>query len=155
VSRAVTKTSITPLLSAAALACTIALSACSKPAPEAADAKVAEAAHGSSSAGLPNGNAAMGKTLATTKGASGQACVDCHGADGNAPIDASYPKLGGQYADYIEHALQAYRGGTRGGSPTTDLMASQAKALSDQQIADLAAYYAGTPGQLRDLHGAD
>ena len=81
--------------------------------------------------------------------------MDCHGADGNAPIDASYPKLGGQYADYLAHSLQAYRSGARGGSPTTDLMASQAKDLNDQQIADLAAYFGGVGGQLRDLHNAN
>lgn len=145
-----TKTSLTLL----ALACALALSACGgSEAP--AEGHAADPAHASSSAGLPAGNIAAGKTLASTKGASGQACVDCHGADGNAPIDASYPKLGGQYADYLGHSLQAYRSGDRGGSVTTDLMASQAKGLSDQQIADLAAYYASVKGQLKDLHGAE
>ena len=147
-----TKTSMTLL----AIACALALSACGKQEPAAEGAgHQAEAAHASSSAGLPHGDAAAGKALAAKKGASGQACVDCHGADGNAPIDASYPKLGGQYADYIAHSLQAYRSGARGGSPTTDLMASQAKDLSDQQIADLAAYFGGATGQLRDLHNAN
>jgi len=146
-----TKTSMTLL----ALAASVALAACSKPAPEPASDKAAEAAHGSSSAGLPHGDAAAGKKMATTKGESGQACVDCHGAEGNAPIDASYPKLGGQYADYLAHSLQAYRSGARGGSPTTDLMASQAKTLSDKQIADLAAYFGSSPSQLRDLHNAN
>lgn len=143
-----TKTSMTLL----ALACALALSACGKQAEHPA---AAETAHASSSAGLPHGDAAAGKALAAKKGASGQACVDCHGADGNAPIDASYPKLGGQYADYIAHSLQAYRSGARGGSPTTDLMGSQAKDLSDQQIADLAAYFGGVQGQLKDMHGAN
>ena len=147
-----TKTSMTLL----ALACALALSACGKQEASAEGAgHEAEAAHASSSAGLPHGDAAAGKSLASKKGASGQACVDCHGADGNAPIDATYPKLGGQYGDYIAHALQAYRSGARGGSPTTDLMASQAKELSDQQIADLAAYFGSAPSQLRDLHGAN
>lgn len=148
-----TKTSMTAL----ALACALALSACGKQEDHATEAPGhdAEAAHASSSAGLPKGDAGAGKALASKKGASGQACVDCHGVEGNAPIVPSYPKLGGQYADYIEHALQAYRSGDRGGSPTTDLMASQAKALSDQQIADLAAYFAVATSTLRDLHGAD
>ena len=66
----------------------------------------------SSSAGLPAGNIEAGMKLATTK-RNGPACVDCHGAEGNAPIDKSYPKLGGQYSDYIEHALLAYRKGDR------------------------------------------
>jgi cytochrome c553 len=79
------------------------------------------------------GNIEAGMKLAMTKRA-GFACVDCHGAEGNAPTDKSYPKLGGQYADYIEHALLAYRKGDRDNS----LMSPQAKELTDQQIADLA-----------------
>ena len=146
-----TKTSMTLL----ALACALVLSACGKQEAAAEGAGHEAKAPASSSAGLPDGDPVAGKALATTKGASGQACVDCHGADGNAPIDASYPKLGGQYADYLAHSLQAYRSGARGGSPTTDLMASQAKDLSDQQIADLAAYFGGATGQLRDLHDAN
>jgi cytochrome c553 len=77
--------------------------------------------------------------------------VDCHGAEGNAPIDATYPKLGGQYHDYIAHSLQLYRDGDRSGSPTTDLMGSQAKDLTDQQIADLAAYFGSRESKLHDL----
>ena len=137
-----------------AIACSLALSACGGK-EEAAEGHGAEAAHASSSAGLPKGDIEAGKALASTKGASGQACVDCHGAEGNAPIDASYPKLGGQYHDYIAHSLQAYRSGNRSGSPTTDLMASQAKELTDQQIADLAAYFNSAPTHLRDLHDAN
>lgn len=142
-----TKTSMTLL----ALACALALSACGGK----QEAHPATDAHASSSAGLPEGDFAAGKALASKKGSTGQACVDCHGAEGNGPIDASYPKLGGQYADYIEHSLQAYRSGDRGGSPTTDLMGGQAKSLTDQQIADLAAYFAGATSQLRDMHGAN
>lgn len=140
-----------------ALAVAIALSACGGTDAPADDAHAAkpEAAHVSSSAGLPKGDAAAGKTLASTRGASGQSCTDCHGADGNNPIDDTYPKLGGQYHDYLGHALQAYRSGDRGGSVTSDLMANQAKALNDQQIADLSAYYASAPSQLRDLDGAN
>ena len=104
----------------------------------------------SSSAGLPDGNVAAGQKLATVKGASGQACVDCHGAAGNAPIDPSYPLLAGQYADYIAHTLLGYRDGRREHA----LMSQQAKGLSDQQIADLAAYFAAQRGKLRDLEGA-
>lgn len=136
------------------IACSLALCACGGN-HEAAAGQGAEAVHASSSAGLPTGDIATGKTLASTKGATGQACVDCHGAEGNAPIDASYPKLGGQYHDYIAHSLQAYRAGSRSGSPTTTLMASQAKELTDQQIADLAAYFNSVPTQLRDLHNAN
>lgn len=134
-----------------AIACALALGACGG----SQEAGEGHAAKASSSAGLPTGDIAAGKTLASTRGASGQACVDCHGAEGNAPIDASYPKLGGQYHDYIEHSLQAYRSGARSGSPTTDLMASQAKELTDQQIADLGAYFGSVHTELRDLHNAN
>ena len=104
----------------------------------------------SSSAGLPDGNISAGEKLASTKGkATGQSCVDCHGAEGNAPIDPSYPKLAGQYGDYLAHSLTNYRNGKREHA----LMSSQAKNLTDQQIADLAAYFGSRKGSLQDLHG--
>ena len=52
------------------------------------------------------------------------------------------PKLGGQNADYLEIALQGYRRGTRS-HPT---MHAQASSLSDQDIADVAAYLASREG---------
>ncbi len=129
----------------------LALAACSQSetgAGEAADGHAA--ASRSSSAGLPPGRVAAGEALANVKGpATGQSCIDCHGADGNAPIDGTYPKLGGQYADYLAHALQAYRSGSRDHA----LMTPQSTHLSDQDIADLAAYFSSRPAQLRDLHG--
>ncbi len=116
----------------------------------AADPGHASGEHGSSSsAGLPQGRIAAGEQLANSKGkATGQSCIDCHGADGNAPIDPGYPRLGGQYGDYLAHALQAYRSGDR----EHMLMSPQAAGLSDQDIADLAAYFGSRPSQLRDLH---
>ena len=143
-------------LAIALLAAATALAGCSPAGQTPAEHSSADrsAGHTSSSAGLPAGHAAAGEKLAGTKNAkTGQACVDCHGAGGNAPIDPTYPKLGGQYHDYIAHSLQMYRDGDRAGSPTSDLMAGQAHGLSDQQIADLAAYFGAQPTQLRDLHG--
>jgi cytochrome c553 len=126
--------------------------ACSKESTEASAENPGHASgqHGSSSsAGLPKGHIAKGEELAKAKGqATGQSCVDCHGAEGNAPIDDTYPKLGGQYGDYLAHALQAYRSGDRQHA----LMSPQAAGLSDQDISDLAAYFASRPSQLRDLH---
>ena len=133
---------------AIALSAALALAACSgQGGSHAADGDTPQA---SSSAGLPDGRIAVGEQLANAKGkATGQSCIDCHGPDGNAPIDASYPKLGGQYADYLAHALQQYRKGERQHA----LMTPQAAGLSDQDISDLAAFFASRPGQLRDLHG--
>jgi cytochrome c553 len=127
----------------------LALGACSKEEAPAHEAAGAEHAPQSSSAGLPVGDIEAGKQLAAAKSATtGQACVDCHGAEGNAPIDPTYPKLGGQYGDCIAHALLAYRKGDR----VHPLMASQAKDLTDQQIADLGAYFQSLPGHIVDLH---
>jgi len=130
----------------------LALAACSsQESPSVTEGEGGEAAEApkSSSAGLPAGDAEAGMKLATTKNATtGQACVDCHGAEGNAPIDPTYPKLGGQYADYITHALLAYRKGDREHA----LMGSQAKDLTDQQISDLGVYFATAPSHIADLH---
>lgn len=132
-----------------ALATTAALSACSggdTPA-EHSSADRYEG-HTSSSAGLPAGHIDAGEKQSQAKGkATGQSCIDCHGAEGNAPIDPTYPKLGGQYHDYLAHSLEMYRDGDR----QHPLMSQQAKELTDQQIADLAAYFGSRPTQLHDL----
>jgi cytochrome c553 len=76
-------------------------------------------------------------------------CAACHGADGNAEVDPQYPRLAGQYADYLAQALREYRSGER----KDPIMAGFAGTLSDQDIEDLAAYYSRLPGHLLDLHG--
>jgi cytochrome c553 len=131
-----------------ALFAAVGLSACggSEPAgqAEAAEAPVQKPA----SASLPSGNAAAGEKLANTKmGANNQACTECHGPQGNHPNAEDRPKIGGQYHDYIAHALQAYRAGDR----TNITMTGQAKDLSDQQIADLAEYFGAQPSEINDL----
>jgi cytochrome c553 len=74
----------------------------------------------------------------------GQTCTGCHGIPGSFNANPAYhvPKLGGQNADYLEVALQGYRRGTRG----HDTMQAQASTLSDQDIADVAAYFASFQG---------
>ncbi|WP_297834449.1 cytochrome c [Thermomonas sp.] len=134
-----------------AAACALVLSACgTSGAPEHA----VDGGNATVPARLPDGNIEAGRTLATKGEGSTAACVSCHGAEGNAPLADMYPKIGGQYGDYIAHALQAYRSGARSGG-TGEVMAAQAKGLSDQQIADLAAYFASVPPQLRDLQNAN
>ena len=136
-------TAVTAQRLAIALSAALALAACSgQGGAHAADADTPQA---SSSAGLPNGRIAVGEQLANAKGkATGQSCIDCHGPDGNAPIDSTYPKLGGQYADYLEHSLQGYRDGRREHA----LMSSEAAGLTDQQIADIYAFLQALPGKL-------
>lgn len=67
-------------------------------------------------------------------------CAACHGADGKA-IQPAYPNLAGQHASYIAKQLTDYRDGNR----VNALMSGQAANLSDEDIQDLAAYYAEMP----------
>lgn len=75
-----------------------------------------------------------------------QVCQSCHGRTGNESLMESYPKLAGQHEDYLVHALKAYRSGDRNNA----VMAGFAGQLSDQDIADLAAWYSAQEG-LSDL----
>jgi cytochrome c553 len=65
------------------------------------------------------------------------ACAGCHGPDGNSPADM-WPKIAGQVSEYIVKQLQDFRDGRR----RNDQMSPQARSLSDQDIRDLAAFYA-------------
>ena len=76
-------------------------------------------------------------------------CSSCHGADYNSPIDPSYPKLAGQHADYLEHALIAYQRGANGSNGRGNaIMAGMAKPLSKAEVRDIAAYLSSLPGSL-------
>ncbi|WP_319535914.1 c-type cytochrome [uncultured Vibrio sp.] len=79
--------------------------------------------------------------------AKSQTCVACHGADGNSAI-AMYPKLAGQHAKYLEKQLQDLKlGMTSGGKQGRydPVMSGMAMPLSDEDIADLSAYFASLP----------
>lgn len=68
-------------------------------------------------------------------------CIGCHGIPGykaGYPEVYQVPMLGGQSAKYIENALNAYKKGER----KNPSMRGIAAGLSDQDIADIAAYYA-------------
>lgn len=79
------------------------------------------------------GDAAAGEAIAAT-------CAGCHGADGKA-ILPEYPNLAGQHASYLAKQLTEYRDGAR----VNALMTGMAAALTDQNILDLAAFYAAMP----------
>ena len=70
------------------------------------------------------------------------ACAGCHGVDGNA-TSPQYPKLAGQHELYLVKALRAYQTGRR----KDPLMKPLVAHLSEQDIEDLAAYYAGQKQQ--------
>lgn len=85
---------------------------------------------------------AAGKAKAT-------ACAACHGADGNKTLDGSYPKLAGQYPEYLAKAMREYKSGKRKNA----VMGAQAQGLSDKDIANLADFYGSLKPQIHDLSG--
>lgn len=78
----------------------------------------------------------IGKTLSNT-------CVACHGQNGISQVPI-YPNLAGQKEQYLAASMKAYKNGNRTGGQAA-LMVPQAKNLSDEDIANLAAYYASLP----------
>ena len=77
---------------------------------------------------------------ATGSAEAGQAksavCMACHGPDGNSP-SPEWPSIAGQHSSYIVHQLQSFKSGAR----QNDLMSPMAMILSDEDMADLAAYF--------------
>jgi cytochrome c553 len=69
-------------------------------------------------------------------------CAACHGAEGRETVTPDVPRLAGQKAPYVEQVLQDYRSGARKHA----VMQAQAAPLADEEIAALAAYYAGQAG---------
>ncbi len=82
---------------------------------------------------MAEGNAEAGKAKAAV-------CASCHGADGIA-LMPTYPNLAGQNEEYLVLALQAYRSKERQGGNAA-LMHAMSANLSDEDINDLAAYFA-------------
>jgi len=77
-------------------------------------------------------------------------CASCHGANFNTPIDPSYPKIGGQHADYLFVALKSYKNDAnavvgRGNA----IMAGMAKQYSNAELKQIANYLASVPGDLK------
>jgi len=65
------------------------------------------------------------------------ACGACHGADGNS-VNPQWPSIAGQNATYLANTLRAFQNGTR----SDVLMTGQAQSLNEQDIENLAAYFA-------------
>lgn len=82
------------------------------------------------------GDAENGEALSQSK-----YCISCHGYRGVSQL-GKWPNLAGQREAYLVGALKEYRDGKRGG-PNAAAMEAMATDLSDDEIADLAAFYAG------------
>ncbi len=89
----------------------------------------AQAPHQSDAASA--GDPARGETLTAT-------CIACHGPQGRSP-NPMFPNLAGQHALYLARSLKSYRDGGRTSNPMLTLITED---LSDQDIEDIAAFYA-------------
>ena len=72
------------------------------------------------------------------------ACAACHGQKGNSPNNPIWPKHAGQNASYIAKQLKDFKSGAR----QDDTMSPMAVPLSEQDILDLAAYFASLPTKI-------
>jgi cytochrome c553 len=89
------------------------------------------------------GDAAKGQEIA------GKVCAACHGPDGNSPL-AVNPSLAGQHAEYLYKQLSNFK--SKDGKPAernNAVMAGMAAGLSDDDMKNLATYYAGQTARPR------
>jgi cytochrome c553 len=77
-------------------------------------------------------------------------CALCHGPEGES-ASAIYPRLAAQHPDYLQKQLKDFRDGRR----KSDTMADMAKDLTDEDIAALAAFFAGKKAGARQPGDAD
>ena len=82
------------------------------------------------------GNAEVGQTKSV-------ACAACHGPYGNSPVNPIWPKLAGQHPKYIEKQLKDFKSGSR----TDATMIGMVAPLNEQDMADLAAFFASQTKQ--------
>ncbi len=97
-----------------------------------------------SGAALAAGDPAAGKMQAIV-------CAACHGQDGATGIDPTYPNLAGQNEAYLYKQLQMIASNER----QILLMTGQLIGKTDQNLRDLAAYYASLPGKVGEAAGDD
>ena len=93
---------------------------------------------------LAAGDAQAGKAQAMV-------CASCHGQDGASAIDPSYPQLAGQNERYLARQLKMFQSGER----DVALMTAQLIGKSEQDLDDLAAYYASLPSKVAEATGSD
>jgi len=79
-------------------------------------------------------------------------CASCHGPSLSAPIDPAYPKIAGQYSDYLYVALKSYKveGNSQIGRDNA-VMGGIAKQFSAAELKALAAYVGSLPGELKTV----
>ena len=80
------------------------------------------------------------------------ACASCHGEQFNKPIDGSYPKIAGQYPDYLFAALKAYKieGNPQVGRGNA-IMSAQVKQFSNKELKAIAQYLGSLPADMHTI----
>ncbi len=79
-------------------------------------------------------------------------CKGCHGADMNKPIDPAYPKLAGQYSDYLYVALKSYKAEPNSVSGRANaIMGGISKQFSNSELKAISDYLASMPGDVAVL----
>ena len=73
-----------------------------------------------------------------------EVCAACHGVDGAQPTTPEYPKLAGQYPDYLAKALRDYKSGQR----KNPIMAGMAQGLTEKDIENVSLYFYVQPSNL-------
>ncbi len=80
------------------------------------------------------------------------ACVSCHGENFAKPIDPSYPKIAGQYSDYLYATLKAYKDDShRTWGRNNGVMGGVAKQFSNQELKAMSSYIASLDGNLKTV----
>ena len=88
--------------------------------------------------------AAMGADVDAGKKKVQEVCAACHGIDGATPTTPDYPKLAGQYPDYLSKALRDYKSGAR----KNPIMAGMAQGLTEKDIENVSQYFYVQPSNL-------
>ena len=81
-------------------------------------------------------------------------CASCHGANYNKPVDPSYPKIGGQHADYLFVALKSYKNDNAGNANAKvgrahPIMGAMAKQYTNAELKTMSNYLASLPGEVK------
>jgi cytochrome c553 len=97
----------------------------------------------------PEPNVALGKEKADS-----ERCMECHGEDGQGSVvtngtEGHFAKLAGQHPAYVLKQIRDFRSGAR----KHDQMAIMARSVSDEDVRDIAAYFAGLPVMAPDGSG--
>jgi cytochrome c553 len=72
------------------------------------------------------------------------ACSTCHGLE-RGPVNPLFPALNGQYTEFTHQQLRLWKEGRRGGGPFSDVMATIAKGMTEEEMQAVARFYESLP----------